>query len=160
MALLQLHLTEQALPRKRWPVLHHGSIQIGVLPPGATRVCFSSKGCSVSVWKTTLRFSIRWSIQEPQTQGEWLVCPVNSAGRELTKRETMEFYSWENLLCCAELPYLFLWKQSIFVLPNCPKGFCICQKNHGNQLHGGCARQTLFPAVSSACFSLSQGDTP
>ena len=78
--------------------------------------------------------------RNPQRQGECLVCPLNLAGRELTVRETKEFYSWENHLCCAELPDLFLWKlpflqkQSTLVLPNCPEGFCICQRNHGNQL--------------------------
>lgn len=95
--------------------------------------------------------------RNPLRQGEWLVCPLNSAGRELAVRETKEFYSWENLLCCAELPDLFLWKspflrkQNTLMLPNCPKGFCICQRKHGNQLQ---QRLCQTNPLSCCVFSL------
>lgn len=43
-------------------------------------------------------------------------------------------------------------------VPNCPKGLCICQKQHGNQ-NSGCARWPHSPAVSLA-FLLPQLTIP
>lgn len=167
---LQLCLAEEALLRPTRPVLQHQSIQRGAqLPQQPSESASLLEAAGFQSKKIMLWFSVRWSTGTPQRQGEWLVCPLNSAGRELTVREMKESYSWQNL-CCTELflaarllkkffKFFFNGNRTLSCFLIVQRVSVVVRGTMKISYNSGCARQSLYPAVFPARFSLSPADT-
>lgn len=94
--------------------------------------------------------------RNPQRWGERVVRPQDSAGGERGWGKWRNFAAEKTcsaVQTCQIFLYrnpLLLWQQSTLVLPNCPKSFCICQRNPANQL-----QQWLCQTNPLSCCVLS-----